>query len=161
MTGTRLASSKEQQSALPVPEFTKEYFLARAAEVQDQLRQQNPDLQASDVDLKLSSGWWQPIFDLSTLIDTLRGLQLNNRQESLPKDVNEKLQAACKDFAVANYSREALSKFSSEASALLAGHDEALRLFESTILKNPGVWDKMHEHAIGKQEKRDATTKGE
>ncbi|KAK4212531.1 hypothetical protein QBC37DRAFT_374937 [Rhypophila decipiens] len=150
MTGAGLASSKEQQSALAVPEFTNEYFLARAAEVQDQLRQQNPDLQASDVDLKLSSGWWQPMFDLSTLVD-----------ESLPKDVNDKLQAACKDFVVANYSREALSKFSSEARALLAGHDEALRLFESTVLKNPGVWDKMHEHTIAKQEKRDAATKGE
>ena len=59
--------------------------------------------------------------------------------------------AACQEFKNATYSREALAKLAAEGRTLLAGHEESLRLFEGTILKNPGVWDRMHEHAVARQ----------
>lgn len=77
---------------------------------------------------------------------------MNNLQESVLEDVNDKLQIVSKEFAAANYSREALERFAAEARSLLADHDEALRLQESAILKNPGVWDKMHETVMAKRE---------
>jgi hypothetical protein len=49
--------------------FTKEDFLARAAAVQDQLRQQNPDLTETELDLKLSTGWWEKAFALPAAIE--------------------------------------------------------------------------------------------
>jgi len=49
--------------------FRKEDFVARAAAMQEQLRQQNPSLPASDLDLKLSSAWWEPMFELSAAVD--------------------------------------------------------------------------------------------
>ena len=72
-------------------------------------------------------------------------------QNSLPKDVNDELMSACQDFKDANYSREALNRLAADARTLLAGHEEALRLFEGTILKTPGVWDRMHERAEERQ----------
>lgn len=74
----------------------------------------------------------------------------SHRRNPSPKSVNEKLAVACQEFAAADYSRKALDKFSTEARALLAGHEKALQLIEATILKNPSVWDQMHEHAMTK-----------
>jgi hypothetical protein len=56
-------SSQEASTSIPA---TKEEFLARALAVQDQLRAQNLDL--SDLDLKLSSGWWKPAVDFSAVL---------------------------------------------------------------------------------------------
>lgn len=77
------------------------------------------------------------------------------QQGSIPKEVNDKLQAATRDFALADYSRAAFEKFAIEARSLLVAHDEALRLVEDTLLKTPEVWDKMHEYAVSKQGKKD------
>lgn len=58
--------------------------------------------------------------------------------------------AACQEFIAAEYSRAALEKFTSEARTLLASHEKALQLVEDTILKNPNIWDQMHEHVTAK-----------
>ncbi len=64
-----MADNEPAGQGVPPTAFTREYFLERAAAVQDQLRQQNPDLSTPELDLKLSSGWWEPAFDLSTILD--------------------------------------------------------------------------------------------
>ncbi|KAH8125235.1 hypothetical protein LI328DRAFT_167485 [Trichoderma asperelloides] len=120
--------------------FTKEDFLARAVAAQDQLRQQNPDLIEDELDLKLSTGRWEKAFMLPAATEKF-----------VPKDVNNELQAACGEFAAANYSRKALDRFRAKTHTVLAGHQEALQLIETIILKSSKVWDQMHEHVLSKQ----------
>lgn len=59
-------ASNSAQKAVPSLPITKEEFLARATALQDQLRNQNPDW--SNLDLKLSSGWWKPAIDLGGIL---------------------------------------------------------------------------------------------
>ncbi len=56
--------SGQDQDMPPLATFTREDFLARAAAVQERMRQQDPTL-----DLKLSSGLWEPLFDLTTVMN--------------------------------------------------------------------------------------------
>lgn len=64
-----MADSNSTGLGLPVlSTFTKEDFLKSAAAVQDHLRQQNPGLSESELDLKLSSGWWKPAVDFSAVL---------------------------------------------------------------------------------------------
>jgi len=56
-------------STVPARASTQEDFLGKSAEVRDHLRQQHPELSDSELDLKLSSEWWKPMFDLSTAVD--------------------------------------------------------------------------------------------
>ncbi|KAL6693173.1 hypothetical protein J3F84DRAFT_381800 [Trichoderma pleuroticola] len=75
--------------------------------MQERLRQENPDLSESELDLKLSSGWYTPAFDLSQVLN-----------ESVPKEIQDKLMVACWEFIVEEYSRLALDKLSTETRAL-------------------------------------------
>ncbi|KAH0525705.1 hypothetical protein TsFJ059_009127 [Trichoderma semiorbis] len=124
---------------LPLPAFTEEDFLERATAVQERLLRENPDMSEAELDLKLSTGWYKPAFDLSQVLN-----------ESVPKDIQDKLVAACQEFIAAECSRAALEKFRSEARTLLASHEKALQLVEDTLLKNPNIWDQMHEHVTAK-----------
>lgn len=85
---------------------------------------------------------------------------MTTQQGSVPTEVHEKLQAASKDFAAVKCSREAFDKFAVEAKGLLAGHDEALRLVEKTILKSPEVWEKMHEYMVSQKQQVDVEESG-
>jgi hypothetical protein len=78
----------------------------------------------------------------------------------VPKDINIELQAASREFATANYSREALDNFGAKSRTLLAGYPEALQLIETNILGNPEIWDQMHQHAMSKQNDEKANISG-
>lgn len=62
---------------------------------------------------------------------------------------------ACREFAATDYSRTAFEKFSAKVRILLAGHERVLQMIEASILKNPSVWDQMHEHVIARKKKND------
>lgn len=62
-------SNSTSHDTSTLPTFTKEDFLERATAIQERLRQENPDMSESELDLKLSSGWYKPVFDLSATLD--------------------------------------------------------------------------------------------
>ncbi|KAK4207913.1 hypothetical protein QBC37DRAFT_432736 [Rhypophila decipiens] len=138
------ANTGQHDTIQPAPQdFNEERFLKHLTKVQEEFRKEYPNLPASDSDLKVETQWWRAIGDFSAV--------MNNG--SVPKEINEALQAASKAFKEENYSREAFEKFAVEAKTLLADHHEALRVMEETILKNPDVWEKMREYSLSKPEK--------
>lgn len=64
-----MSESFNSQDLPSFSSFTKEDFLARIVAAQDQLRQQNPDLSEGELDLKLSTGWWEKAFLLPAAIE--------------------------------------------------------------------------------------------
>ncbi|KAM7185940.1 hypothetical protein V8F33_012129 [Rhypophila sp. PSN 637] len=115
---------------------------SRFAEAQEKFRQGNPTSLDLGSNLSLSAEWWKPLSDLSIALNA----------GSIPKEVNEEVQAACEEFAAAKYSREAFDKFAIEVRGILAGHEKVLRLVEDSILKSPEVWEKMHEYLSSQQD---------